>query len=78
MDATVDAAVAGRFENTGQACNAAKRIIVTADVYDDFLAKFTEKVMAAADGLAPLSSLAATERLEEQVDGAVKNGATLT
>ena len=28
LDATVDSAVAGRLENTGQACNAAKRFIV--------------------------------------------------
>ena len=41
LDATVDAAVAGRFENTGQACNAAKRFIVAADIYDEFLTKFT-------------------------------------
>ena len=51
LDATVEAAVDGRFENTGQACNAAKRIIVSEDLYDDFLDKFTEAVLAKADGL---------------------------
>src|SRR6478752_838778 len=78
LDATVESAIAGRFENTGQACNAAKRFIVTSDVYDDFVEKFTAKVLAAADGIAPLSSLAAAERLEEQVGSAVSNGAKLT
>lgn len=77
LDATVSAAVDGRFENTGQACNAAKRFIVDESIYDEFLGKFTEKVKATAQGLAPLSSLAAAERLEEQVEKAVKAGATL-
>lgn len=77
LDATVDAAIDGRFENTGQACNAAKRIIVADAVYDDFLTKFTEKVLAKADGLAPLSSVAAAERLEGQVQQAVEAGAQL-
>ena len=77
LDATVDAAVAGRFENTGQACNAAKRFIVVADLYDDFVDRFTKKVMEVAEGLAPLSSAAAAERLAEQVDRAVADGAQL-
>ena len=77
LDATVEAAVDGRFENTGQACNAAKRIIVAQDVYDEFLDKFTKKVLERADGLAPLSSVAAAERLEEQVQRAVSSGAHL-
>lgn len=77
LDATVDAAVAGRFENTGQACNAAKRFIVAADIYDEFLTKFTAKVLETAGELAPLSSLAAATRLGEQVDRAVADGATL-
>jgi len=77
LDATVDAAVAGRFENTGQACNAAKRFIVAADIYDEFLTKFTAKVLETADGLAPLSSVAAAKRLGEQVDRAVADGAKL-
>ena len=71
LDATVDAAVAGRFENTGQACNAAKRFIVIADLYDDFVDRFTKKVREIAEGIAPLSSAAAAERLAEQVDRAV-------
>ncbi|WP_396925223.1 NAD-dependent succinate-semialdehyde dehydrogenase [Mycolicibacterium sp.] len=77
LDATVEAAMAGRFENTGQACNAAKRFIVSADLYDEFLDKFTKKVVEAADGLAPLSSLGAAQRLAEQIDRAVADGANL-
>ncbi|MUL83179.1 MULTISPECIES: NAD-dependent succinate-semialdehyde dehydrogenase [unclassified Mycolicibacterium] len=78
LDATVQAAVEGRMENTGQACNAAKRFIVAEDLYDDFLTKFTEKLLAAADGIAPLSSELAAERLEQQVKAAVDQGARLT
>jgi succinate-semialdehyde dehydrogenase/glutarate-semialdehyde dehydrogenase len=77
LDATVEAAIDGRFENTGQACNAAKRIIVSEGIYDDFLDKFTKKVLEKAKGLAPLSSVAAAERLDEQVKRAVDDGATL-
>lgn len=77
LDATVEAAVDGRFENTGQACNAAKRFIVADTVYDEFLEKFTARIKEKADGLAPLSSVAAAERLAEQVDRAVADGATL-
>ena len=77
LDATVESAVDGRFENTGQACNAAKRFIVADSIYDEFLEKFTAKVKAKADGLAPLSSVAAAERLAEQVDRAVADGANL-
>ncbi|OBF21965.1 NAD-dependent succinate-semialdehyde dehydrogenase [Mycobacterium sp. ACS4331] len=78
LDETVEAAFNGRFENTGQACNAAKRFIVAADIYDDFLEKFTAKVLGAAGSLAPLSSVAAAERLEQQVSRAVESGAKLT
>ena len=77
LDATVESAIAGRFENTGQACNAAKRFIVAADLYDEFLDKFTKKVLGIADDLAPLSSLGAAMRLAEQIDRAVADGANL-
>ncbi|MCV7285470.1 NAD-dependent succinate-semialdehyde dehydrogenase [Mycolicibacterium wolinskyi] len=78
LDATVESAVEARMENTGQACNAAKRFIVAENLYDDFLTKFTDKLLAAADGIAPLSSEQAAERLEQQVKDAVDQGAQLT
>ncbi|MFT3835358.1 MAG: aldehyde dehydrogenase family protein [Micropruina sp.] len=53
LDATVDAAVAARLDNTGQSCNAGKRFIVVDDLYDEFLEKFTDKLLAAADGASP-------------------------
>lgn len=77
LDATVDAAVAARMGNTGQACNAAKRIIVAESLYDDFVDRFTAKVLAAADDLSPLSSEAAAKNLARQVDAAVAAGANL-
>jgi succinate-semialdehyde dehydrogenase/glutarate-semialdehyde dehydrogenase len=75
LDATVEAAVAGRFENTGQACNAAKRFIVDEKIYDSFVDKFTKKVLDIA--ACPLASVGAAEQLAAQVDRAVADGATL-
>lgn len=77
LDATVEQAVAARLDNTGQACNAGKRFIVVDDLYDAFLERFTAKILDAGDGIAPLSSQAAAERLGEQVDRAVEQGAHL-
>jgi succinate-semialdehyde dehydrogenase/glutarate-semialdehyde dehydrogenase len=77
MDATVEAAASARLDNTGQACNAAKRFVVASDLYDEFVEKFTAKVLESAEGITPLSSAAAAARLGEQVDGAVAGGATL-
>jgi succinate-semialdehyde dehydrogenase/glutarate-semialdehyde dehydrogenase len=78
LDATVEAAVDARFENAGQACNGAKRFIVVDDLYDDFLAMFTARVLDRAGEVPPLSSVAAAQGLQEQVDRAVRAGATLT
>jgi succinate-semialdehyde dehydrogenase/glutarate-semialdehyde dehydrogenase len=85
MAATVAAAVAGRLRNSGQACDAAKRFIVIDELYDEFTAKFTDAFLSSSLGdptvlgtdYGPLSSLAAAERLEEQVERAVAQGATL-
>lgn len=77
LGATVEAAVAARLDNTGQACNAGKRFIVGADLYDSFSERFTERLLAGATG-APLSSTAAAETLAAQVDRAVEQGATFT
>ena len=83
LDGAVDSAVGARLENTGQACNAAKRFIVADDLYDDFVAKFTEKMGASKAGdptsedsaVGPLSSKTAADRLEDQVKRAIDNGA---
>jgi len=85
LDATVKAATRGRMSNTGQACNAAKRFVVTAPLYDEFVAKLTasfEKMtpgdpMDAGTALGPLSSQSAADTLAGQVDKAVAQGATV-
>ena len=83
LDEAVDAAVAGRLDNTGQSCNAAKRFIVADEIYDDFLEKFSAKMGAAEPGdptsedaeMGPLSSSSAAETLQDQLDRAVAQGA---
>jgi succinate-semialdehyde dehydrogenase/glutarate-semialdehyde dehydrogenase len=65
-----------RTYNTGQACNSNKRMIVHEALYDDFVAKLTEKAKS-VDTFSPLSSRRAAETLAEQVEDAVSKGATL-
>lgn len=85
LDGAVSAAVEARMDNNGQSCNAPKRFIVVDGLYDAFLEKFTAAMSAAKVGdpfaedtvLGPLSSLAAAERLQAQVDNAVAQGARL-
>ena len=83
--AAAEKAAEARLENTGQACNAAKRFIVIEGLYDEFLEKLEERLSAATTGdptspdtaLGPLSSAAAADRLEDQVQRAVANGAEI-
>ena len=79
------AAAAARMENGGQACNAAKRMIVADGVYDDFLGEFTKAMAAHVTGdptdpgvnYGPLSSEQAARNLMEQVQDAISKGATV-
>ncbi len=75
MDALVQAAVAGKYENCGQVCNGPKRFIIVDSLYDEFLKRFAEA--SSAVELGPLCSLKAAERLSAQVADAVADGATL-
>ncbi|MGF0313366.1 NAD-dependent succinate-semialdehyde dehydrogenase [Rhodococcus sp. IEGM1428] len=75
LDLTVQAALDARMENTGQACNAAKRFIIHADLYDEFVAKLTQEMIDRAPGVAPLSSVDAAIHLAQQVERAVEQGA---
>jgi len=85
LEEAVQAAVAGRLDNTGQSCNAAKRFIVADELYDDFLERFTAAMTAAEPGdptsedaeMGPLSSATAAETLQDQLDRAVAQGAEI-
>jgi succinate-semialdehyde dehydrogenase/glutarate-semialdehyde dehydrogenase len=85
MAKTVKDAVAGRMGNAGQACTAAKRMIVVGDLYEEFTDKFTAAMASLSPGdptdpasdLGPLSSELAAQRLMEQIDDAIGKGATV-
>ncbi len=85
LDSVVDKAIAARIDNGGQACNAAKRLIIADDLYEEFTDRFIRAFTAVEAGdpmspdvsLGPLSSSAAADRLENQVQRAVDHGATI-
>src|SRR4029453_1770767 len=73
------------MQNTGQACTAAKRLIVTEDIYDDFVAGLQQAFSTFSPGdpadpsttLAPLSSERAAQDLHAQIQDAIDKGATV-
>jgi len=85
IDKTVEWAVIGRINNNGQCCVASKRFIVMESVADIFFEKFKTKFsqlkvgdpMDANTQLGPMSSEAAAELIETQVQKAVDGGATI-
>jgi len=85
LDSAVESAVGARLENSGQACNAAKRFIVIDELYEPFMEKFTAALTAVKPAdpnspdttVGPLSSKLAGDRLEDQVKRAVDQGAKL-
>jgi succinate-semialdehyde dehydrogenase/glutarate-semialdehyde dehydrogenase len=85
LGATVKAATMGRMQNSGQACIAAKRLIVTEDVYEPFVEGLKQALSTFSPGdpsdpsttLAPLSSERAAQDLHAQIQDAVDKGATV-
>jgi succinate-semialdehyde dehydrogenase / glutarate-semialdehyde dehydrogenase len=85
MDKTVATAAFGRLANTGQSCVAAKRFIVMADLYDEFVSRLARTFATLRPGdpadpattLGPLSSERAAIDLIGQVHDAVDKGATV-
>ncbi|MGY1604311.1 NAD-dependent succinate-semialdehyde dehydrogenase [Geodermatophilus sp. SYSU D00815] len=82
---TVKAATTGRMQNSGQACIAAKRLIVTEDVYEPFVEGLKQAFASFSPGdpsdpstsLAPLSSEQAAKDLHAQIQDAIDKGATV-
>lgn len=85
LDKTVQWAVWGKMNNTGQCCVAAKRFIVVDSLADRFLAKFKSALEALVPGdpldesttLGPLSTEAALIKLLAQIERAIGHGANV-
>ncbi len=85
IELAVKAAVAGRYQNTGQVCAAAKRFIVEAGIADTFTEKFIAAAAALKQGspqeeqndLGPMARFDLRDELHEQVLATVQEGATL-
>ena len=82
LGATVKAATMGRMQNTGQACIAAKRLIVTEDIYEPFVEGLKQAFSTFSPGdpadpstsLAPLSRERAAQDLHAQIQDADRQG----
>lgn len=83
IDKASTVACTARNQNNGQSCIAAKRFIVHADVYDEFVRLFAEKVAALKVGdpldestdVGPIATESGRDELESQVADAVGKGA---
>ena len=78
-------ATQSRMINAGQACNCAKRFIVVDTVRDVFLEKFQEQIQNLCSGdpfdernqMGPLARLDLVEKLKNQVNSSIQDGARL-
>ncbi|WP_296268139.1 aldehyde dehydrogenase family protein [Pseudomonas sp. UBA6562] len=85
LDAAVKASVIGRYQNTGQVCAAAKRMIVEESVVEAFTAKFVEATRALTVGnplhddtyIGPMARFDLRDELDGQVQASLAEGATL-
>ena len=85
IDEAVEGAVAAKMRNMGEACTAANRILVHADVIDEFGEKLAKKMAAMPVGrgtedgvkVGPLIDDAAQQKVIELVADAVEHGATI-
>ena len=84
MDLAVDEAITAKFATTGQDCLGANRFYIERPVYDEFCARFTERVKALTLGpgmqdcdLGPLMNENAVAKQEAHVADALERGARL-
>jgi succinate-semialdehyde dehydrogenase len=85
LDEAVKAAVIGRYQNTGQVCAAAKRLIVEQGIVEEFTRKFVEATrqlvvgdpLAATTYIGPMARFDLRDELDQQVRDTLEEGATL-
>ncbi|KAF2394164.1 Succinate semialdehyde dehydrogenase [NAD(P)+] Sad [Pseudomonas frederiksbergensis] len=85
LDDAVKAAVIGRYQNTGQVCAAAKRLIVEQGVVEEFTRKFVEATRQLVIGdplstdtyIGPMARFDLRDELDQQVRDTLEEGATL-
>jgi succinate-semialdehyde dehydrogenase/glutarate-semialdehyde dehydrogenase len=85
LDAAVDGALMCKFRNSGQTCISANRILVQEAVYEEFVARFCDRVgrLVVADGfteganVGPLIDVPGFEKVERHVADARDGGAEL-
>jgi aldehyde dehydrogenase (NAD+) len=84
LDRAVEDAMAGGFENAGQVCSAASRLIVHRDIVKTFCNRLSERVAALRVGrgiddpdVGPLVSQTQLEKVVGYVDGARADGASV-
>ena len=85
LDAAVQAAVIGRFQNSGQVCAAAKRLIIEQGVVEAFTARFLEASRQLVMGdptssdtyIGPMARFDLRDELHAQVQATLAEGATL-
>jgi succinate-semialdehyde dehydrogenase / glutarate-semialdehyde dehydrogenase len=83
LEAAVEGAVAAKLRNSGEACTAANRIYVHADVVDGFAKRLAERMLELPVGrgveegvrIGPLIDRGALEKVSSLVDDAVAQGA---
>ncbi|WP_122560014.1 aldehyde dehydrogenase family protein [Pseudomonas viridiflava] len=85
LDQAVKAAVIGRFQNTGQVCAAAKRLIIEDGVVEEFTRRFVEETrklvigdpLSAETYIGPMARFDLRDELDAQVQATLAEGATL-
>jgi len=83
IDAALQAAIVGRFQNAGQLCIAAKRLILEAPIAEEFTRRYVEAVSALRIGnpiledtfVGPMARYDLRDELDKQVQRSIESGA---
>jgi len=85
LESTLKVAVQSRMQNAGQSCIAAKRFIVHASIYNDFIDGFKKRIESLKQGdpfneeiqMGPMARLDLAEKLRQQLVRSVQAGASI-